>query len=121
MQGCRQYIHNIKLCRERLRKIKRVFKSITRLILTIGQGVEEGCSTEAAVPGHGAHANLHFILRGPAEVRQHSLVLVALCVEALILSAPLLQQENRLSGTGRECYVGIPDTISVVLWLTDLN
>lgn len=64
------------------------------LILTIRQGVEKGCSTEAAITGHGAHANLHFILSGPAEVCQHNLVSVALCVVTLILSTSVLQHDN---------------------------
>lgn len=64
--------------------------------LTIRQGVENDHSTEAAITSHGAHANLHFILSGPAEVCQHNLVLVTLSVEALILSAALLPNGNTL-------------------------
>ena len=70
--------------------------------LTIRQGTEEGCRTEAAITGHGTHPHLHFILSGPTKVRQHSLVYVTLCVEALILATPLLRSENRVSWTGNE-------------------
>ena len=67
-----------------------------RVSLTIGQGAEDGCRTEAAVTGHGAHPHLHLILGGPAEVRQHGLVPVTLHVVALILTAPLLKENGEL-------------------------
>lgn len=61
--------------------------------ITVGQGAEECRGTEAAVAGHGARPDLHFVLSGSAEVRQHGLVSVTLRKAARILAAPLLQTE----------------------------
>lgn len=63
--------------------------------------MEDSCRTEAAITGDGARANLHFVLSGPAEVCQHNLVSVALCVVALILTLSLLN-ENGVSWPGSE-------------------
>lgn len=62
--------------------------------LTIRKRAEDSCRTEAAIPGHGAHPDLHLVLSGSAEVCQHSLVSVTLCVVALIFTTPLLQHEK---------------------------
>lgn len=62
--------------------------------LTIRKRAEDGCRTEAAITGHGARPNLHFVLSGPAQVRQHGLVSVALAVVALIFTTSLLPYEN---------------------------
>ncbi len=70
--------------------VKLSFQEQTGNFLTIGQCAEDGCRTEAAITGHGARPNLHFVLSGPAEVRQHGLVSVALSVVALIFTSPLL-------------------------------
>lgn len=62
--------------------------------LTIRKRAEDGCRTEAAVAGHGARPDLHLVLSGSAEVRQHGLVPVTLRVVALIFTALLLTDEN---------------------------
>lgn len=62
--------------------------------LTVGQRVEQGRGTEAAVAGGGARSDLHLVLSGPAEVRQHGLVPFTLRVVALVLAASLLPHEK---------------------------
>lgn len=61
------------------------------IFLTIRQCAEDGCRTEAAVTSLRSSPNLHFVLSGPAEVCQHHLVSAALCEEALIITASVLQ------------------------------
>lgn len=73
--------------------------------LTIRQGTEDGCRTEAAITGHGTHPHLYFILSGPTKVRQHNLVFVTLCVEALILATPLLRRKQKTELVGLEMRV----------------
>lgn len=77
--------------------VKVLLQDSMGFILTIRQGVEEGCSTKAAITSRGEHPNLHFILSGPAEVCQHSLVSVSFFGVALNLTTTLLPNEKRVS------------------------
>lgn len=65
--------------------------------LTIRKRAEDVGRTEAAITGHGARPNLHFVLGGSAQVRQHGLIFVTLTVVALIFTTSLLPYENRVS------------------------
>lgn len=64
------------------------------VFLTIGKCVEDTCGAEAAVAGCGVHPHLNLVGSGPAEVRQHRLVPVALRVVALIFTAVILSCTN---------------------------
>lgn len=57
--------------------------------------MEDTGRAEAAVAGCGVHPDLDLVRRGPAEVRQHRLVPVALRVMALILTAALLWHNHK--------------------------
>lgn len=58
--------------------------------LTIRKRTEDSSRAEAAKTSNGARSDLHFVLGGPAEVCQDSLVPVALYGVALILATLLL-------------------------------
>lgn len=66
-----------------------------RVCLTIRKCVEDTCRAEAAVAGCHVHPNLNLVRRGPAEVRQHHLVSVSLCVVALIFTAAILWHNHK--------------------------
>lgn len=65
-----------------------------RVSLTIGECVEDSGGAEAAIAGLSVHPHLDLVRRGPAEVRQHRLVPVALRVVALVFTAALLLQQQ---------------------------
>ena len=56
--------------------------------------MEDAGRAEAAVAGGRVRPDLDLVRRGPAEVRQHRLVSVALRVVALILAAALLRHKH---------------------------
>lgn len=60
--------------------------------LTIGKRAKNSCRTEAAVTSLGVRPDLHLVLSGSAEICQHSLVSVTLCVVTLILTTSLLDR-----------------------------
>lgn len=80
--------------REKYEVSPKYFRS-THVCLTIRKCVEDTRRAETAVAGCGVHPNLNLVWRGPAEVRQHHLVSVTLCVMALIFTAALLWHNHK--------------------------
>lgn len=80
------------------------------VFLTIGKCVEDGCGAEAAVADCGVHPHLDLVGSGPAQVRQHRLVPVALRVMALVFTAVILSCTNaRVSCRNR--FRGVPSAL----------
>lgn len=73
--------------------------SSAAFFLTIRKRAKNSCRTEAAVTSRGVRPDLHLVLSGSAEICQHSLVSVTLCVVTLILTTSLLDRTKPLVRT----------------------